>query len=214
MATAYLVLYNVIQTLGWSYIMGTGVLTYSQTPTKLYSAVSFPLQVFQSLAALEVVHAFLGLVRSNVFITAFQVASRVFLVWPVLAAVEDSQSSVGFPMLLAAWTVTEIIRYGYYAANLLGMQASLLVFLRYTLFIGLYPIGVSGELLCIKAAASSVGETGRWSYPMPNKFNVSFSFQFFLFIVMLTYIPVFPQLYLHMFAQRKKVLSPPAVKKD
>ena len=112
MATAYLVLYNVIQTLGWSYIMGTGVLTYSQSPTKLYSAVSFPLQVFQSLAALEVVHAFLGLVRSNVFITAFQVASRVFLVWPVLAAVEDSQSSVGFPMLLAAWTVTEIIRYG------------------------------------------------------------------------------------------------------
>ena len=113
MATAYLVLYNVAQTLGWSYIMVTGVLTYSQSPTKLYSAVSLPLQVFQTLAALEVLHAILGLVRSNVFVTAFQVASRVFVVWPILAAFEETQSSVGFPMLLAAWTVTEIIRYGF-----------------------------------------------------------------------------------------------------
>lgn len=100
----------------------------------------------------------------------------------------------------------------YYAVNLLGIQAKLLVFLRYTLFIVLYPLGVTGELLCVYSAAAKAGRTGQWSYPMPNKFNVSFSFQFFLFLVMLSYIPIFPQLYLHMFGQRKKVLSP--VKKD
>ena len=102
----------------------------------------------------------------------------------------------------------------FYLANLVGLKASLLVFLRYTLFIGLYPLGVTGELLCIFQAASKAGETGRWSYPMPNKFNFSFSFQFFLLLVMLSYLPIFPQLYLHMFAQRKKVLSPAVKKSD
>jgi len=214
MATAYLILYNLAQTLGWTYIMVLGVQAYSQSRDKLYSTVELPLQIFQTLAVLEVVHALVGFVRSNVFVTAFQVASRVFLVWPILAAFKETQSSVGFPMLLAAWTVTEIIRYGFYLANLLGLQASLLVFLRYTLFIGLYPLGVTGELLCIYAAAGRAGETGQWSYPMPNKYNFSFSFPFFLCLVMLTYIPVFPQLYLHMFAQRKKVLSTPVKKTE
>jgi len=210
MATPYLILYNAAQTLGWSYIAVAGARAYSESPSKLYSAVEMPLQIFQTLAALEILHAMLGLVRSNVFVTAFQVASRVFLVWPILAAFVETQSSVGFPMLLTAWTVTEIIRYGFYVANLLGIQASPLVFLRYTLFIGLYPLGVTGELLCVYLAAASAGESGRWSYPLPNKYNFSFSFQFVLFLAMLSYIPIFPQLYLHMFAQRKKVLSPPA----
>jgi len=216
MATAYLILYNVAQTVGWSYIMATGTRSYldnNGSPAKLYSAVESPLQIFQTLAVLEVVHAALGLVRSNVFVTAFQVASRVFLVWPILAAFAVTHSSLGFPMLLAAWTLTEMIRYGYYSANLMGLQASPLVFLRYTLFIALYPLGVTGELLCIYAAADQAGQTGRWSYPMPNKFNFAFSFQFFLFLVMLSYIPIFPQLYLHMFAQRKKVLRSSEVKK-
>ena len=112
MATAYLILYNLAQTLGWTYIMAVGVRAYCDAPEKLYSAVELPLQIFQTLAVLEVVHALVGFVRSNVFVTAFQVASRVFLVWPILAAFTDTQSSIGFPMLLAAWTVTEIIRYG------------------------------------------------------------------------------------------------------
>ena len=214
MATTYLILYNLAQTAGWAYIMAVGLRTYFQSPSELYSAVETPLQIFQTLAALEVFHALVGLVRSNVFITAFQVASRVFLVWPILAAFDASQSSIGFPMLLLAWTITEIIRYGFYSANLLGIKATPLVFLRYTLFVILYPVGVTGELLCIYVAAARAGETGQWSYPMPNKYNISFSFQLFLFVVMLSYLPIFPQLYLHMFAQRKKVLSPSAKKTE
>lgn len=42
---------------------------------------------------------------------------------------------------------------------------------------------------------------------MPNPLNFTFSYYYFLWIVMLTYIPIFPQLYLHMFALRKKVLG-------
>lgn len=44
------------------------------------------LQITQSLAILEVVHAAVGLVRSPVFTTAQQVASRIFVVWGILTA--------------------------------------------------------------------------------------------------------------------------------
>ena len=50
--------------------------------------------------------------------------------------------------MLFAWTVTEMIRYLFYTLNLLEVNVALITWLRYTLFIGLYPIGVTGELLC------------------------------------------------------------------
>lgn len=78
---------------------------------------------------------------------------------------------------------------------------------RYTTFIILYPIGVTGELLCFYWAQSYVRETKLWSIEMPNSWNFTFSYFYFLWIVMIGYIPIFPHLYLHMFAQRKKILG-------
>ena len=53
-----------------------------------------PLQVTQTAALLEVVHAGIGLVRSPVMTTLQQVASRIFIVWGILyaAPVETMQS--------------------------------------------------------------------------------------------------------------------------
>lgn len=48
-----------------------------------FAAVGPATAVVQSGAALEVVHALLGWVRSPVFTTAVQVASRLFLVWGI-----------------------------------------------------------------------------------------------------------------------------------
>lgn len=72
----------------------------------------------------------------------------------------------------------------------------------------LYPIGVTGELLCFYYAQSYARDHTVWSVELPNKLNATFSYYYFLWLVMLLYIPLFPQLYLHMFAQRKKVLGP------
>jgi len=146
-------------------------------------------------------------VRSNVVLTAFQVASRVFLVWGVLFSVPETQSSNGYPMLLLAWTITEIIRYSYYVLNIGKIPAYPLLWLRYTLFIILYPIGVSGELMCIFRALKPVAESGLYSLRMPNKYNFAFDYQYALVIVMMSYVPVFPQLYMHMFTQRRKTIG-------
>jgi len=71
-----------------------------------------------------------GFVRSNPVLTAFQVASRVFVVWGILHSVENTQASVGYTLLLAAWTITEIIRYLYYVLNIAKIEAYPLVWLR------------------------------------------------------------------------------------
>ncbi|XDV30184.1 hypothetical protein PO909_033154 [Leuciscus waleckii] len=78
---------------------------------------------------------------------------------------------------------------------------------RYTFFIVLYPMGVSGELLTIYAALPYVQKTGLYSITLPNKYNFSFDYHTFLILIMISYIPLFPQLYFHMMRQRKKVLG-------
>lgn len=208
----YLRAYNLIQTIGWSYIL---YLLFqndysSKVEANLWYNVKLPLTIFQNAAILEVIHAMMGLVSSNPALTFVQVASRVIVVCCTLLAtpVNYSASSIGFPIALLAWSITEIIRYLYYFMNLNQFVPHFLTWLRYSSFIILYPIGITGELICLYAASRyALSAPEAYSYTFPNSWNFTFSFYYFLMIVMLTYIPGFPQLYLHMFAQRRKILG-------
>ena len=60
---------------------------------------------------------------------------------------------------------------------------------RYTFFTVLYPVGVTGELLCLYAAQSYVASKKLWSVEMPNKLNFTFSYHCILLFTMLLYIP-------------------------
>lgn len=64
--------------------------------------VSGPLQVVQSLAVLEVVHACIGIVRSPVHTVAQQVASRLFIVWGILFAAPEAAAEGSLPLLTCA----------------------------------------------------------------------------------------------------------------
>lgn len=159
------------------------------------------------------------------------------LVCGVLLATPNAIFSPGLPLALLAWSITEIIRYSFYGLNLLDVVPGVLIFLRYvatnfsqskisnsfprdnsyliqinflfryTTFIILYPTGVSGELLCLYWAQNYAKNNSIWSIELPNAYNFSFSYYIFLWVVIILYIPLFPQLYMHMFALRKKVLG-------
>ena len=78
MSKTYLVAYNTIQTLGWSFLlfqMATHLLSGGEVST-LYENTKLSLQIFQTGAALEIFHAIFGLVRSSVQVTTQQVFSR------------------------------------------------------------------------------------------------------------------------------------------
>ncbi|XP_044750434.1 very-long-chain (3R)-3-hydroxyacyl-CoA dehydratase hpo-8 [Coccinella septempunctata] len=208
----YLIAYNAIQTIGWSFLLYQLITYYlSQNDAKsdksLYDTVKYTLIIFQNAAILEVIHAFLKFVSSNPIVTVQQISSRVIVVCGVLMVTESSRESLGLPLALFAWSVTEVIRYGNYTFTLLGYVPYFIKWLRYTTFIILYPIGVTGELLCLYAAQWEIRKTGFLSVQMPNTLNFIFNYSHFLILVMTMYIPFFPQLYLHMFTLRRKVLG-------
>lgn len=72
----------------------------------------------------------LGLVHSGIMTTIMQVYSRVFVICGVLLVTQAAPAGIGLPLSLFAWSVTEIIRYGYYTLNLVGMVPYTLTFLR------------------------------------------------------------------------------------
>jgi len=205
----YLVFYNLAQFVGWMSIALTIVQLFlkGNFPNGLYEKVETSLYIFQTLALLEFVNAALGFVKSNAILTLFQVLSRVFLVWGVAYSVEEVRHTIGIVITLCAWSLVEIIRYLFYACNLVGYVPYWLSWCRYTLFIVLYPLGVTGELLSAYSALKYVKASQMYSVPLPNRANISFNYYYALILIMLTYVPIFPQLYMHMFAQRKKVLS-------
>jgi len=210
----YLLGYNGIQVAGWSYILYQLYVYYlvGVPNQSLWNYIGWSVIIFQNAAVLEILNASCGFVKSNPILTTFQVFSRVMVVCGVVMATPDAKESPGLPLALLAWSITEIIRYGYYALNIVNMVPYILIWLRYTTFIALYPIGVTGELLCFYWAQNYAKNNSVWSVNMPNKYNATFSYFYLLWIVMVSYIPIFPQLYLHMFAQRKKFVGTPVIK--
>jgi len=205
----YLVFYNGLQFLGWSYLL-LQILTHFKNVGEygdLYAAVETTLKIFQTGALLEIIHAATGLVRSNVTVTLQQVSSRVYIVWFILHTLPASRSSIGVLLLLFAWTITEMIRYSMYGIQLVTTTPYFLTWLRYTFFIIAYPVGVSGELLCNFAGYLEAKESGIYSVSLPNPVNFTFSFSLLTVLVGLVYIPCFPPMYIHMFTQRRKVLG-------
>jgi len=54
--------------------------------------------------------------------------------------------------MLVAWSVTEVIRYSFFALSLSGWQPAALTWLRYNTFFVLYPVGITSECALIYLA--------------------------------------------------------------
>lgn len=98
--------------------------------TSLYQTLKWPLIIFQNAAVLEILHAATRIVPSNPIVTLQQVFSRVMLVCGVLLPTLAGKNSTGLPLAVLAWSVTEIIRYGYYTLNLVNLVPHFLIWLR------------------------------------------------------------------------------------
>jgi len=253
----YLVTYNVLSTLGWSYVFITASMhllgltdlsrvtstTASPTATSTlmrlvgsipyfkssvpysaqvhsrlppsfipllnrarttFTAVGTQTALVQSFALLEVVHSVLGWVRSSVLTTGMQVTSRLILVWAIVEQYESARINPIYASMVLAWSVTEIIRYSFYASNLLKYEPRWLLWLRYNTFFVLYPVGAGSEAALIfstlpSSAPSLSGSSwttkawGPWDYVRATLF--------------LIWWPALYVLFSHMMQQRRKVLG-------
>lgn len=64
--------------------------------------------------------------------------------------------------MVLAWSATEVIRYSFYAFNLLGENPYVLLYLRYTTFYILYPIGASSEAFLTYATLPASSPIPGW----------------------------------------------------
>ncbi|KAJ5221504.1 uncharacterized protein N7469_010391 [Penicillium citrinum] len=204
----YLFLYNTTNLLTWATCV---IYTASLIPAAIrndkvntiFQQTANPLLIgTQSLAILEVVHSILGLVRAPFLTTAMQVASRLLLVWGIMAVfggdiVGAEETQIGDYAYLGcagAWGITEIIRYGFFAITLFGNQVpAWWTWLRYNTFYVLYPVGISSECALVYLALGPAGE-------------IEPLLKWFLIAVLAIYVPGSYVLYTHMIAQRRKVL--------
>ncbi|RAL04032.1 protein tyrosine phosphatase-like domain-containing protein [Aspergillus ibericus CBS 121593] len=209
----YLTLYNTISLLLWTTCtIQTLLHLLPPTPTPLpqiFTNVYPLLQITQSLALLEILHSMIGLVRAPVMTTVMQVASRILLVWGIMfpfGGVVVGETGIGgdgvktgdwgFLGCMAAWGVTEIIRYGFFALQVSGVGVpGVWGWLRYNTFYVLYPLGISSECIMVFKALGPAGD-------------VSPLYKWFLVAVLGIYVPVGSYiLYTHMIAQRRKALK-------
>ncbi|KAH9942432.1 PTPLA-domain-containing protein [Epithele typhae] len=159
-----------------------------------HAAVGWATTVVQSAALLEVAHVVLRWVRSPLLTTLMQVSSRLYLVWGVTYFFPLTHTNPLYASMVLSWSLTEVVRYSFYACALLGTEPRALVALRYTLFYVLYPTGASSEALLIGAT-------------LPPRLAGADPHALARFALFLIWWPGLYVMYTHMMRQRRKVFS-------
>ncbi|KAI1810975.1 tyrosine phosphatase-like protein [Poronia punctata] len=195
--TTYLVLYNALSAVLWATVLvrivGVNV-KYSRHFA--YLAVGDFCKWTQTLAGMEVFHSLFGIVRAPFFTTFMQVFSRYAIVWGITHLFPSLGGNPAYTSMLVAWSITEVIRYSYFALTLtFGREPRLLHWLRYHAFFILYPLGISSEAWLIWKAV-----------PLAMRFSETYAWILWGY-VLFVYPPSAYILYTHMMAQRRKVLK-------
>lgn len=124
-----------------------------------------------------------------------QVSSRFALVWGAVHFYPTVAASPAYSSMLLAWSVTEVVRYAFFALSLSGVEPGPLLWVRYSGFYVLYPVGISSELWELFLALRVARAEGDVLASVVAG------------VVMATYLPGAPKLYGHMMRQRRKVLG-------
>lgn len=144
----YLVVYNLASAAGWAYVLYLCFNSYAagESASELWVKLNDPLTIVQTGALMEIVHSLVGFVPSPVFTVAMQVSSRILLVWGITRPYIAAQNHWSLYQMAISWGLVEVPRYLFYVrAQFAGEMPYLLFWLRYSLFMVLYPTGISGE---------------------------------------------------------------------
>ncbi|KAI9052275.1 hypothetical protein LZ554_003630 [Drepanopeziza brunnea f. sp. 'monogermtubi'] len=174
--TLYLILYNGIFAALWLTlfirIVALGPLS---SYDKTYDTIgNFALWI-QTAALLEVVHSAIGpagtalltplsthagLVRAPLIPTFIQTVAKNLVLWTIVAPFPAVALSPAYTVMLVMWSSGEVIRYGYFALMLSGLLPGFLVWLRYSAFVAIYPVGIGAEMWLVWRA---IGESAsKW----------------------------------------------------
>jgi very-long-chain (3R)-3-hydroxyacyl-CoA dehydratase len=81
--------------------------------------------------------------------------AKNLILWTIVRPFPVIALSPAYTVLLAMWSVGEVIRYGYFTLMLSGLlltASNFVVWLRYSAFILIYPIGIGAEMWLVYRA--------------------------------------------------------------
>lgn len=144
----------------------------------------------------------------NVPALARAVLSRLALLWAVCAVVPEAAGSPWAALMVASWALVEVPRYLFYVLETLGQKAPYaLTWVRYSLFLVLYPTGITGEVGSLVTALPFIKERGVLTATMPNAHNFAWNHWAVMAAALALYVPGSPTMIGHMWKQRVKKLA-------
>ncbi|KAI5959955.1 uncharacterized protein KGF55_005187 [Candida pseudojiufengensis] len=198
---SYLLAYNGISTLLWSYILYNNIIDLSNGffSYKLNEGIPHKFIIITQLinSSFEIFHSVVRLVPSPLATLFLQSFARLIIMIGICFVIPESPANFNlyiFSGLIFAWSITEIIRYGFYFLKLWQKNVPFaLVWLRYSAFFVLYPLGLICESITVYDSYSVIEKR----LPLYSKF---------LKFALPLYLPGFLYLYNYMIKQRRKVL--------
>ncbi|KAL1817173.1 hypothetical protein ACET3Z_019747 [Daucus carota] len=208
----YLFLYNSLQACGWaiSLIRVLSSFICTTSVTSAYASAGELICLLQTVALLETIHGAIGIVPNGALFPLLQWFGRTHCVVAVAHGVEEVQENASIFIIFVAWCVTEVVRYPNYALNCFSTSPYILTYLRYTLFIVLYPTGFLSELWLMYKALPFIKKKKLYEGLFA---GLPFGYSGFILAVICLYPLIFPKMYLHMFKQRRSKLGKYHIKK-
>jgi len=208
----YLLAYNMFVFVGFLYISAVLCVRYASMGEAglagSYGAVGWMVKAVFLTQFLEVLHPLVGLTRGGLLEAVLQICGRATIFFCLIESEARMQPKPVVFWLLLVWSAVEVFRYPYYLARLCGASAPLLTWLRYTVWMPLYPLGFLLEGVVILRSIPYTEETGAFSLALPNRLNLAFHFPSFLRLyLLLFFFPVMYKMMLHMHHQRLKKLQ-------
>ncbi|XP_013787357.1 very-long-chain (3R)-3-hydroxyacyl-CoA dehydratase-like [Limulus polyphemus] len=209
----YLLLYNTFQFVSFLCILILMTIRYTKEgPFSMdgtYEAVGKTMKFCQILQLMEVVHPLLRFTKGSILMPLIQITGRLIILFVMIDAEPRMQTKPVVFYLFLVYSLIEVVRYPYYMLKIYDINISFITWLRYTIWIPLYPLGFVCEGVIILRNIPYFEETGKFSVNLPNPWNVSFSFPTVMRVYLL--IGFFPMLFYmmtHMYRQRVKIIGP------
>uniref|UniRef100_A0AAV2LTV8 Very-long-chain (3R)-3-hydroxyacyl-CoA dehydratase n=1 Tax=Knipowitschia caucasica TaxID=637954 RepID=A0AAV2LTV8_KNICA len=204
----YLFMYNLVQFLGFSWIfVNMSVRLFILGQDSFYDTFHSTADMMyfcQMMAVLEVLNPLLGLVRTGFIPALLQVSGRNMILFVVFGAVEEMQNKAVVFFVFYIWSWIEIFRYPFYMLGCMGSEWKLLTWLRYTLWIPLYPLGTIAEAVAVVQSLSVFDQTQMFALPLPAFVGGSLSFSYSLRLyLILMFLGLFIN-FRHLYKQRRR----------
>ncbi|XP_076027635.1 very-long-chain (3R)-3-hydroxyacyl-CoA dehydratase [Genypterus blacodes] len=206
--TGFLCIYNLVQFLGFSWIftnMTVRLFIFGQDSLyDTFHTISDVMFFCQILATVEVLNAAFGVVKTGVIPTLIQVVGRNFILFIIFGSLEEMHNKPVVFFVFYLWSSIEIVRYPYYVLGCFNTEWKTLTWLRYTVWIPLYPLGVAAEAVAVIQAIPIFDMTTLLSVPLPKALGTSISFSYVLRLYLVLMFLGLLINFRHLYKQRKK----------